>query len=315
HRTYDHSTQKYYGAYVIGEAPAFMKPGPEYYSQDGVNFYSDRLLTNKVGTHYPHFQFTSLRQHSNYTAEELDTIIMTMLAERQAMTELTRYANATVESRLIGMGALLKQVEASHNVNALFILAASMHEGDYGVSVNSLEKNNIFGIRVFDSDTTLGTVYPSRDDSVMAFLNQYVNLNYVPQSGKYANGAAPGNKSSGMNVQYASDPFWGSKIAGHMYRMDNRFGQKDYNQGKRAFVANNGDLVNARAEASASSTKMFTYQPKNVGETGVFGYPVAIVEEMTGDDGYVWYKILSDENPPSQYVWVRSDLVKVIPNN
>ncbi len=314
HRTYNHVTQKSYGVYVVGEAPAFMKPGTNYYSQDGVNFYSDVLLTKKVGTHYPYFQFTSLRQHSNYTAEELDTMIMTILAERQA-TGQVRYANATTESRLIGMGALLKQVEASHNVNALFILAASMHEGDYGISVNSLEKNNIFGIKVYDSDTTLGTAYPSRDESVMAFLNQYVNLNYAPQSGKFAKGVAPGNKTAGMNVHYASDPFWGSKIAGHMYRMDNRFGQKDYNQVKRAFVANNGDLVNARAEASATSTKLFTYQSKNVGETAVFGYPVAIVEEMTGDDGYVWYKLLSDEVPPSQYVWVRSDLVKVIPNN
>ncbi|ATP39049.1 benzene 1,2-dioxygenase [Solibacillus sp. R5-41] len=314
HKTYNHIKQAYHGDYVVGEAPAFMKPGTNYYSQDGVNFYSDVLLTKKVGTHYPYFQFTTLRQHSNYTAEELDSIIMTMLAERQA-TGLARYANATVESRLIGMGPLLKQVEASHNVNALFILAASMHESDYGISVNSLEKNNIFGIKVYDSDTTLGTSYPSRDDSVMAFLNQYVNLNYAPQSGKFAKGAAPGNKTAGMNVHYASDPFWGSKIAGHMYRMDSRFGQKDFNQVKRAFVANNGDLVNARAEASATSTKVFTYQPKNVGETAVFGYPVAIVEEMTGDDGYVWYKLLSDEVPPSQYVWVRSDLVKVIPNN
>lgn len=314
HKTYNHITQKYHGDYVVGEAPAFMTPGTNYYSQDGVNFYSDVLLTKKVGTHYPYFQFASLRQHSNYTAEELDTIIMTMLEERRA-TGQVRYANALVDSRLIGMGALLKQVEASHNVNALFILAASMHEGDYGISVNSLEKNNIFGIKVYDSDTTLGTAYPSRDESVMAFLNQYVNLNYAPQSGKFAKGVAPGNKTAGMNVHYASDPFWGSKIAGHMFRMDNRFGQKDFNQVNRAFVVNNGDLVNAREEASATSTKLFTFQPKNVGETAVFGYPVAIVDEMTGDDGYVWYKLLSDEVPPSQYVWVRSDLVKTIPNN
>ncbi|MEK4629881.1 S-layer homology domain-containing protein [Solibacillus sp. FSL R7-0682] len=309
HKIYNHITQAYVGEYVIGPAPSFMKSGVNYYSQDGVNFYSDFLLTSQVGTYYPYFQFASVRQPSNYSAEELDTIIMTLLQERQA-TGLARYANATTESRLIGMGALLKQVEASHNVNALFILAASMHEGDYGISTNSLQKNNIFGIKVFDSDTTLGTTYASRDDSVMAFLNHYVNLNYVPQSGGFAKGAAPGNKTSGMNVHYASDPFWGSKIAGHMFRINNRFGNKDYKQAKLAFVINNGDLVNTRADATTSSEKVYTYKAKNVGETKTFGYPVVIVEETTGSDGYVWYKLLSDANPPSKYVWVRSDLVK-----
>ncbi len=316
HRTYNHITQKYYGNYVVSEAPAFIKPGAQYYSQDGVNFYSDVLLTKKVGTHYPYFQFQSIRQPSNYTAEELDNMIMTLLTERQALKNSPQYAKATVESRLIGMGKFLKQVESQYHVNALFILAAAMHEGDYGVSKNALTKNNIFGIEVFDTDPTLGQVYKNRDDSVLAFINRYVNLKYVPQSGGYAKGAVPGNKTSGMNVHYASDPFWGSKIAGHMYRMDNRFGKKDYKQAKLAFVSyENGHLVNVRNEPTTSSPIHFTYKAKYVGETGVFGYPVAIVEETKGTDGYVWYKILSDNNPPAKYGWVRSDLVQLIPGN
>lgn len=317
HKIYDHLKQAAVGEYVIGAAPSFMKSGAQYYSQDGVNFYSDKLLTSKVGTYYSYFQFQSVRQPSNYTAEELDSIIMTLLEERQS-TGISRYAKATTESRLIGMGALLKQVEAEHHVNALFILAASMHEGDYGISPNSIQKNNIFGIKVFDNDPTKGEMYASRDDSVMAFINRYVNLNYAPQTGAYAKGAAPGNKTAGMNVHYASDPFWGSKIAGHMFRMDNRFGKKDFNQAKIAFVSyENGHLVNVRTEPAQTSADYlhFTYKAKNVGETGVFGYPVVIVEETQGSDGYVWYKILSDSNPPAQYGWVRADLVQVIQTN
>lgn len=310
HKIYDHVKQAYVGEYVIGEAPSFMKSGSQYYSQDGVNFYSDKLLTSKVGTYYSYFQFQSVRQPSNYTAEELDAMIMTLLQERQA-TGLPRYANATTDSRLIGMGPLLKQVEAEHRINALFILATSMHEGDFGTSVNSLTKNNIFGIKVFDADPTKGEMYASRDDSVMAFINRYVNLNYAPQSGSYAKGAAPGNKTSGMNVHYASDPFWGSKIAGHMFRMDNRFGKKDYKQAKLAFVSyENGHKVNVRTEPSAHSVSPYTYKEKYVGETGIFGYPIVIVDETTGSDGYVWYKIFSDANPPEQFGWVHSDLVQ-----
>ncbi|MER2190064.1 MAG: S-layer homology domain-containing protein [Solibacillus sp.] len=311
HKTYNHITKSYSGDYVVGEAPSFMKSGVTYYSPDGVNFYSDGLLTKKVGTYYPYFQFASIRQHSNYTAEELDAMIMTLLEERKA-TGLPRYAKATTESRLIGMGTLLKQVEASHNVNALFILATAMHEGDYGISTNSLTKNNIFGIKVYDANTALGSKYKSRDESVMAFLNMYTNLNYVPQSGGYAKGAVPGNKTTGMNVHYASDPFWGSKIGGHMYRMDNRFGKKDFGQNDLAMVLNNGESVNARTEASTTSEKQFTYSAKVIGETGKFGYPVVIVEETKAADGYTWYKVRSDDNPPSDYVWIRSDLMKTI---
>lgn len=311
HKTYNHITQKYSGDYVVGEAPSFMKTAATYYSLDGANFYSDGLLTKKVGTYYPYFQFASIRQHSNYTAEELDMIIMTLLEERKA-TNLPRYANATTESRLIGMGPLLKQVELSHNVNALFILATAMHEGDYGISANSLTKNNIFGIKVYDANTALGSTYVSRDDSVMAFLNMYTNLNYIPQSGAYAKGAAPGNKTAGMNVHYASDPFWGSKIGGHMFRMDSRFGQKDFGQTDLSMVVNNGESVNARTEATTSSVSPFKYAAKVIGETGMFGYPVAIVEETKAADGYTWYKLLSDDNPPADYVWVRADLVKTI---
>ena len=306
HNTYNHITNKYYGAYVIGPAPSFMKTGARYYSQDGVNFYSDFLLTSKVGTYYSYFQFASIRQHSNYTAEELDNIILTLLTERQSQKG---YENVLTDSRLLGMGQLLKEVEAEHNVNALFILASAIHESDYGISENSLKKNNIFGITVYDSNTALGTTFATRDDSVRAFINQYANLNYVPQSGKFANGAVPGNKTTGMNVRYASDPFWGSKIAGHMFRIDNRFGKKDTLSSQLAFVIYNGDQISARAEATQFSERLYWYKAKNIGETKTFGYPAVIVEETTGSDGYVWYKLLSDDNPPSRYVWARSDLV------
>lgn len=313
HKTYNHLKNAFYGDYVIGVAPTFMKSGVNYYSQDGVNFYSDVLQTKLVGTYYQYFQFASVRQASNYTAEELDNIILALLEERRA-TGHVRYANALTESRLIGLGTFLKEVEATYHVNALFILAAAMHEGDYGISTNSLQKNNIFGIKVYDSDTTLGSTYASANDSVMAFINMYMNLNYVPQAGGYAKGAVPGNKTAGINVHYASDPFWGSKIAGHMFRMDNRLGKKDFAQASLAMVVNDGDLVYTRAEATTSSAKLFTYKAKVIGETGMFGYPVVIVDQTTGTDGYVWYKVYSDDNLPSDYVWIRSDLVKKLPS-
>ncbi|WP_042471026.1 S-layer homology domain-containing protein [Bacillus ndiopicus] len=306
HKLYNHIKQAYFGEYSMGEAPSFMAPGVQYYGTDGVHFYNAN--EQLVGQHFQYFQFASLRQPTNYTAEELDYMINAILEERRAAGP--RYANILTESRLLGLGKFLKQVEQEHHVNALFILATAIHESDYGISANSLQKNNIFGIRVFDANEAAGSTYASPNDSVLAFINQYVNKNYAPQTGGYAKGAVLGNKTTGINVHYASDPFWGSKIAGHMYRLDSRFGRKDYKLGRLAMVINDGNSVNARMEPSTSSAIAFTYKAKVIGESGAFGYPVAIVEETVGSDGYIWYKVYSDENPPADFVWIRSDLVK-----
>ena len=48
--------------------------------------------------------------------------------------------------------------------------------------------------------------------------------------GNYYNGSHVGNKNSGINVKYASDPFWGEKIASFMYSIDDFNDMKDYNK-------------------------------------------------------------------------------------
>ncbi len=72
------------------------------------------------------------------------------MKERQR-TGAARYKDAPTKSKLIGLGNYLKAIEETHRVNALFILATAIHESDYGISGNALTKNNIFGIKVFDS--------------------------------------------------------------------------------------------------------------------------------------------------------------------
>lgn len=307
HKIYNHIKQSFIGEYVMGEAPSFMAPSVQYYSTDGVHFYN--ASNQLVGKHYQYFQFATLRQPTNYSAQELDLMIATLLEERRA-TGQARYANILADSRLIGLGTFLKEVEASYHVNALFILATAIHESDYGISTNAINKNNIFGIQVFDANTAAGSTYPSANDSVLAFVQQYINKKYAIPTGAYAKGAVPGNKTTGINVHYASDPYWGAKIAGHMYRIDQKFGRKDLKQGRLAMVLNNGSTVNARLEPTTMSPIAYTYKAKTIGESGTFGYPVSIVEEVTGSDGYIWYKVYSDDNPPADYVWIRSDLVK-----
>ena len=226
-------------------------------------------------------------------------------------TGIARYKDATSLSKLIGLGTYLKTIEETHRVNAMFILATAIHESDYGMSGHAQTKNNIFGIQVFDSTPELGAIYMGPENSIDAFITRYINLNYANPLGTHSNGAVPGNKAVGFNMKYASDPNWGAKVAGHMWRIDSYLGQRDYKQANLGRVIYTGPVgVNVRTSPDPLSAKLFSYKQKDPGYNAAFGYPLIIVEETIGSDGELWYKVLSDANPPSDYGWIRSDLVE-----
>lgn len=293
-------------SYSIGPAPSTMKQGVKYYSHDGVHFTAG---SSKV-THYPYFQYQSVRTKTNYTAAELDQYIMNRLTALNSSSGT--YKDAIKKSKLIGKGKYFLEMQEKYNINALFMLSAAMHESAYGMSANAQTKNNLFGIRVYDGSPHEGTVYKQPEGSIDAFAREYMNRNYVNPNGSYANGAAPGNKTTGFNVSYASDPTWGSKVAGHMYRADLELGQKDINQYKLGIT--NTASVNVRNVPGGAL--LYQYKRDYMGVENAFGYPVVIVETKKHTDGYNWYKVISDLNPEHDtnngFGWIRSDLVDTI---
>lgn len=307
HNTYN-NLSKTRGVYSIGPAPSSMQKGKKYTSFDGVHF--DQIGTKNTVTHYPYFQFQSVRQSTTYSGAELDSYINDILIDRER-SGIARYKDASLNSKLIGLGSYLKTIEETYRINAMFILATAIHESDYGMSANAQKKNNIFGIKVFDSSPELGEAYIRPENSVEAFVTRYANLNYANPLGAHSNGAVPGNKAVGFNVKYASDPDWGAKVAGHMWRIDSYLGTRDYRQANLAVISYNGDTgINVRTSPEVTnSNKLFSYKYKNPGYKNAFGYPVVIVEETTGSDGFQWYKILADTNPPAEFGWIRADLV------
>ena len=176
---------------------------------------------------------------TSYSAAELDAYIDSELAAKEK-TGYTKYANATTKSPLKGLGATLKAVEKEHRINALFILSFAIHESDYGMSCHAQNNNNLFGLNIPDSNdqcSTNGNIsstkyFASIEENITAVVDR-LNTNYIDplnmKDYRY-NGVALGNKMIGMNVRYASDPYWGAKIAGHMYRIDQALGSKDYKQ-------------------------------------------------------------------------------------
>lgn len=295
------------GNFSIGPAPAAMAKNVKYYSHDGTHFTAG---SSKV-THYPYFQYQSVRTTTSYTAAELDSFIMQRLTELNNSS--AKYKDAITKSKLIGTGQYFIEMQNKYNINALFMLAAAMHESENGTSKNAQEKNNLFGIRVFDGSPHEGTVYTKPEASIDAFAREYMNRNYANPNGAYANGAAPGNKTTGFNVSYASDPTWGAKVAGHMFRIDLALGQKDI--GKHKLGITNTASTNVRN--TPNGTLVYQFKREYLGVDNAFGYPVIILETVKGPDGYNWYKVNTDLNPGdvnhnSGFGWIRSDLVDII---
>lgn len=277
HAIYSNKTNKY-ATYIAGKAPSFMASNVKYYSWDGMTF-SD-ANSKYVGQAHQYFQYLPARSKTNYTAEEIDAYIMQQLKAIESPTGT--YQDATTKSKLIGLGETLKEVEAEHKVNAMLILSLAQHESAYGMSIRAQNHNNLFGLRVFDTNPD-DIEYASVEANIDSLIQNYFNKNYIPPTAPYAYGAAFGNKAQGFNVKYASDPFWGSKAAGHWYRADKLMGGKDMKNAHQIALTNTTGL-NVRAGASTSHQKLYTYQYSQM--------PVIILEDVANSP---WKKILSDD--------------------
>lgn len=156
------------------------------------------------------YQFASVHSTSPYSAKDLNTFLK------------------EIDSPLSGKGEVFKRAEKTYGINALFLLAVAGHESSFGTSDIAREKLNLFGFKATDDDPSGNA---TRFDSVEASVKAAAELfatKYV--KGAYARGPFPGNKQEGINIYYASDPYWGEKVAGTMYTIDRALGLQYLNQ-------------------------------------------------------------------------------------
>lgn len=312
HYVYDSNTNSY-GSYTFGKAPSFMSSGVKYYSWDGIKFY--QANGSLAGEAHQYFNYLPLRSKTSYTAEQLDSYIKYVAKSNSNLKN----------SPLDGLGKTFKEAEEKYNINALYLFAKAIHESYYGLSEIAQEKKNLFGYQAYDKDP-LGNAKPfkSYEESIM-FVAESMNNRYLtppasnynhpetgaPGSNLCANdgkttacgenyrGAVLGNKGHGMNMRYASDPFWGQKIAGHMYRIDNFLGNKDI--GKIEIGQTTG-MLNVRPAPNTSQAAQYTFPSA--------GYYVALLETSKQQDG-TWYKIYSDHKY-HPFGYVHGDYIKKI---
>ena len=176
-----------------------MAIGKKYYSADGVNF--DNFKVENP------FLYRDLRKPTNYTAAELDKVYSLMNING---------------SRLAGKGEVFKEAEKRYQVNALYLMAHSALESAWGRSQIAKDKNNFFGIAAYDTTPYDSAKSFDNVDKGILGAAKWIRENYIDEGRTHL-----GNKSSGMNVLYASDPYWGEKIASIMMTINSKLGEKD----------------------------------------------------------------------------------------
>ena len=197
HRFYHYVAQN--ASIPVASHLSDMEVGKKYYSADGLHFDGFKLENP--------FLFKDLTEATNYSAEELDKVF-----------SLLNIDNSLLENK----GATFKEAEEHYHINALYLLAHSALESDWGRSKIAKDKNNFFGITAYDTTPYLSAKTFDDVDKGILGATKWIKENYIDRGRTFL-----GNKASGMNVEYASDPYWGEKIASVMMKINEKLGGKD----------------------------------------------------------------------------------------
>ena len=216
-----------------GPAPSYLKSGTKYYSYDGHYFYDDYSVMSadyQNGSHDSavnagekftnYFQFLDMNKSTAYSADELESIL------NKAMK------NAGIDpssSKLTGTAGIFIKYQEKYGVNALLSLGIAINESGWGTSGIANKKNNLFGLNAVDSSPGESANYfETVDDCIREFMDKWMARGYL-KDGSWKNyGEFLGNKDEGINVKYASDPYWGEKAAAHAWNLDTLGGSRDY---------------------------------------------------------------------------------------
>lgn len=287
---------------LLSDAPSYLKNDKTYYSYDTHYFYTSyaamiedyrnnnyKQAVNEKEPYFNYYQYMNHRSTSNYTVKDLDTYLKDTLAINQTITSFQNNGNylhdILTQSLLPQARDAFFQYQNQFGANALMMLSLSLNESAIGRSYLAFTKNNLFGHAAFDSAAEENASrYASVSNSIYAHALQYISNAYLNPKQFQFHGGYFGNKAGGMNISYASDPYWGEKAAQYYYEMDNAMGKKDNNQYALGISLNK--KVSVYKEASKKSDVIYT---TNKGYESSF----ILLEKITNKDG-TWYRVQSD---------------------
>lgn len=286
----------YYGSsgssntYRVGYKLNYLSEDTKYYSYDGHYFYTSyptmikdyqnnvySHAVNKSNPYYNYYQYLSHRSSTNVTANQINTII-----------------NDKAEgaySKLTDMGDYFIKYQNTYGVNALLMLGVSGNESSWGRSSIAMDKNNLFGHGAVDSNPYYGAHgYDTPSDSIKYHAEKFISNGYLDNEDWRYNGGHLGDKASGVNVRYASDPYWGEKAASAPYYYSS--GASDY--GRYTIGVINGVQKSYKLYKEASYDSRVTHVLGSGSSPRTYDLTVVILGTETDSSGNKWYKIQSD---------------------
>lgn len=272
----------------VGKKPSYLNTGTTYYSYDGHYFYTSYPTmikdyqnsntsypnaVNKSNPFYNYYQFLSHRSKTTLTASNLDAI--------------TNDKAGSSSSKMKNMGQYYIENQNTYGTNALLMFGVSGNESAWGTSAIAMNKNNLFGHGAVDNNPYYGANgYANPQTSIKYHAEKFISNGYLDNEDWRYNGGHLGDKLSGINVRYASDPYWGEKAASVNYYYN--YGS-DYNKYTIGII--NGQQKSYKLYKEPNSTVTHTLGSGNSPRT--YNLPVIILDTVTVS-GKKWYKIQSD---------------------
>lgn len=268
----------------------------KYYSFDGNYFYKtmEAMLDDyKSGStdkavnvipYYNYYMYSPVRTNSNITADD----IKNFLASRGYSDEN--------KSALVGEELTFIDAEDKYAVNAGISLSTAINESSWGTSALAKNKNNLFGHSAYDSSVMeSANGYKTVSDGIYRHAYYYINTLFAETkdySGNYF-GSHLGNKNSGINVKYASDPYWGEKIAAIYRSLDAYVDYKDFNSSKIGIKVSDTPAP-VMKDAKSDAVELYKLKSYSLNVTNI---PVLILGQVEGEEingSKIWYKIQTD---------------------
>lgn len=306
-----HSTS-YQASLDQGNAPGYLQEGVQYFSFDGHYFYSNLIsmlkdyqeghrknAINANDPYYNYYQFLNHRVKSNYGVNEISQFLANRGYTQKPGDHKTSSSQlVSNESLLVGEENALLYAQDRFGINAILTLTTAINESAWGRSEIAMNKRNLFGHNAVDSSpSSSANGYSGASDSIFAHASTWLSKGYLnAKTDSRYNGSHLGNKNAGINVKYASDPYWGEKAANFYFQFDRQFGMKDYQKVNIGIVTTNTP-VNVRAQATTASAVLYQVGEGASKPRGLPGSPVTIIGEEVGESingNNVWYKIVSD---------------------
>lgn len=255
--------KNYLSTQILGPKPSYLKSGVNYYSYDGNYFYTDyetmiedyrnetfRHAVNRDEPYYNYYQYLPVHSKTNLSAADIDNYVRKSLGYTSIPTSYKHLG--AKESMLVDQGQSFLDVEEVYGTNAALIFAIALNESNSGRSEFAIERNNLFGLGAFDASPTDAMKYDSIEKGIETFASVHLNWGFLDYYDSRYNGGHSGDKNSGLNVTYASDPYWGEKAASYYYKLDKYSGLKDY--GKETIAIHpTAERMPIRKEASTTS--------------------------------------------------------------